>query len=161
MKIYITNLSQYNAGRLIGEWITLPCSEDELKSALSRILCLDEEYFITDCEDAPFSISEHENLFELNRKVELWEELEEDERLATSYLLSLGYKLEESICNCKDVILYPEQSMEDVAYSLVEEGCFGDIPTSLENYIDYEAIARDLSYDGYTEVSEGVFYYAE
>lgn len=63
--------------------------------------------------------------------------------------------------HCNDVILYAEERLEDVAYSLVNEGCFGTIPESLRNYIDYESIARDLGHDGYVQREEGVFYYGE
>ena len=56
--------------------------------------------------------------------------------------------------------MYAGERLEDVAYSLVEEGCFGEIPESLSNYIDHEAIGKDLGLDGYVERAEGVFYYA-
>jgi len=58
------------------------------------------------------------------------------------------------------VVMYAGERLEDVAYSLVEEGCFGEIPESLSNYIDHEAIGKDLGLDGYVERAEGVFYYA-
>ena len=61
----------------------------------------------------------------------------------------------------EDVTVYPQERLEDVAYALVEDGCFGKIPESLSMYIDYKAIARDLGHDGYVERAEGVFYYAE
>ena len=57
--------------------------------------------------------------------------------------------------------MYAGERLEDVAYSLVEEGCFGEVPENLSSYIDYSAIARDLGYDGYVEAAEGVFYYAQ
>ncbi len=60
----------------------------------------------------------------------------------------------------KEVIIYPEETLEDVAYSLVEDVCFGTVGDGLVNYIDYEAIARDLGYDGYVQTDEGVFCYA-
>jgi antirestriction protein len=41
--------------------------------------------------------------------------------------------------------------MEDFAYDLVEQGAFGEIPDSIANYLDYEKIARDLSYDYWEE----------
>ncbi len=41
MKIYLTNLSQYNSGRLIGEWVQLPCSGEELQDAIARSLAYD------------------------------------------------------------------------------------------------------------------------
>lgn len=51
-------------------------------------------------------------------------------------------------------------SMEDLAAELVDDGCFGEIPEHLANYIDYGAIARDLEYDGcYMEISSGIIEY--
>ena len=47
--------------------------------------------------------------------------------------------------------------MYDVAYNLVNE-CY-DLERMLGNlvsYFDYNAFARDLSYDGYEETSNGV-----
>ena len=77
------------------------------------------------------------------------------------FLISEGYDWTYCMGNHKNVILYPQESLEDVAYTLVEDGCFGTVPESLSNYIDHEAIARDLSYDGYVESTEGIFCYAE
>ncbi len=49
-----------------------------------------------------------------------------------------------------DLDLYHLDSLEELARHFVEEGLFGEIPEHLRFYIDYEAIARDLSAD-YTE----------
>ncbi len=43
-------------------------------------------------------------------------------------------------------------SMSDLAEHFVDEGLYGPIPESLAYYIDYEAIARDLSVE-YSETS--------
>lgn len=51
-----------------------------------------------------------------------------------------------------DVSLYEFRNMTDLARHFVEEGLFGDIPEALEWYIDYEAIAYNLSMD-YSEVT--------
>lgn len=53
-----------------------------------------------------------------------------------------------------DIDLYDEETMKDLAYRFVEEGLLGDVPESFQFYIDYEAIARDLSVD-YTETNIG------
>ena len=51
IKGYITNLSDYNAGRLNGEWLTFPADEEEIEAALERIGCADgTEFFFTDWE---------------------------------------------------------------------------------------------------------------
>ena len=160
MKIYLTNLSQYNAGRLIGEWVELPCTKEELQDAMSRVLCLDEEYFITDSDDIPFDVNEYDNPYSLNEKLDQYEALDDHERLCVAFLLSEEHEWQYAMDNLENVIMYAEESLEDVAYSLVEDGCFGTVGDGLSNYIDYAAIARDLSYDGYVERSEGVFCYA-
>ena len=49
-----------------------------------------------------------------------------------------------------DIDLYEMESMRGLAEQFVEDGLFGDIPEYLSNYIDLDAIARDLSLD-YTE----------
>lgn len=37
MKIFLTNLGKYNEGELIGEWVELPASQEELKKVFERI----------------------------------------------------------------------------------------------------------------------------
>ncbi|WP_152503626.1 antirestriction protein ArdA [Labrenzia sp. THAF82] len=49
-----------------------------------------------------------------------------------------------------DIDLYEVDDMRELAEQFVDEGLFGVIPEHLENYIDYDAIARDLAMD-YTE----------
>ena len=48
--------------------------------------------------------------------------------------------------------------MTDVAYYFIDElQALGDIPPSLQNYIDYEAYGRDLSFEGtFIETSYGM-----
>jgi len=43
-------------------------------------------------------------------------------------------------------------SMKELAEQFVDDGLFGEIPTSIQFYIDYEAIARDLACD-YSETT--------
>ena len=160
MRIYISNLSQYNQGRLIGQWLELPCTTEEIQNTLSRVHSLDEEYFITDSEDIPFEVNDSDNPYEINKKAKAYHALGGSERLCVDFLLSEGYEWLYSLGNRLDVVMYAGERLKDVAYSLVEEGCFGEIPESISNYIDHEAIARDLGHDGYVERAEGVFYYA-
>jgi hypothetical protein len=57
------------------------------------------------------------------------------------------------------MIIANDTSFTDVyellAYDMVQEGLFGAIPSHIENYIDYLAIGRDLSYD-YVEFEDGI-----
>ncbi len=51
-----------------------------------------------------------------------------------------------------DVDIYEVDSLNDLAERFVDEGLFGEIPAAIANYLDYDAIARDLSFD-YTETT--------
>lgn len=53
-----------------------------------------------------------------------------------------------------DIDIYYDMSFEDLAWEFIENGLFGDIPDHLENYLDIEKMARDLSYD-YHEITVG------
>lgn len=46
-----------------------------------------------------------------------------------------------------DIDIYHIESMRELAEQFVEDGLFGDIPERLASYIDFDAIARDLSVD--------------
>ena len=51
-----------------------------------------------------------------------------------------------------DVDIYHVDSMRELAEQFVDEWLFGEIPEHLAHYIDYDAIARDLSVD-YSETT--------
>ena len=57
-----------------------------------------------------------------------------------------------------DIDLYEVDTLRDLAIQFVEEGLFGEIPKSIENYLDYDAIARDLSMDYGTTMIAGTRY---
>ena len=48
--------------------------------------------------------------------------------------------------------------MTDVAYFCIDElAMLGEIPSHLQNYIDYEAYGRDLSFEGkFIETNRGI-----
>lgn len=68
-KIYLTNLGKYTEGQLVGQWLNVPCSNDEFEKALLNI-GVDgvryEEYFITDFEYLN-GVSEYSNIQEVNQ----------------------------------------------------------------------------------------------
>ena len=51
-----------------------------------------------------------------------------------------------------DIDLYNARSLKQLAEQFVDDGLYGEIPDSLQYYIDHEAIARDLAID-YTETT--------
>ena len=59
-----------------------------------------------------------------------------------------------------DVELYECDNLRDLAMQFVDDGLFGEIPASIQNYIDYEAIARDLAADyGQAEIAGNRYIY--
>ena len=50
-----------------------------------------------------------------------------------------------------DIDIYELDTLKELAGLFIDEGLFGEIPESLQFYIDYDAIARDLSMD-YSEI---------
>ena len=81
LKIYLTNLGKYNEGYLIGEWVELPVSDEELEKVLERIEIggMYEETFITDYETDVDGVEVHEfdSIEELNELAETLEGLED------------------------------------------------------------------------------------
>lgn len=51
-----------------------------------------------------------------------------------------------------DIDIYVGVTMRELAEQFIDEGLFGEIPESIQSYIDYDAVARDLSMD-YSEMN--------
>ena len=156
LRIYLTNLGKYNEGELIGEWVELPASEEELEVVFERIGINEEyeEFFITDYEcDFGYKVGEYENLEELNKIAEQFEDLDETEKEVFQALIEEGYKSEEALEKISDsdyMIFWNCSDMEDVAREYAEEtGLLNQIPDNLQSYFDFEAFGRDMSYEGH------------
>lgn len=175
LKIFVTDLSAYNTGFLCGEWLTLPMDKDELASRVKRILgkcevlCNDsfhEEYFITDYEFETvdmFSVGEYDNIYTLNDKAQLLEDIEESEHKLIKFLLdeNIVSSLEEAIEKRDEVIVYENYSMREVAEEYVEENFDLDsLSPLIANNLDYDGMAFDFEMEGcYFEVGSDIFYY--
>lgn len=140
---------------------------EELEKEGFELDGIDEELFVQDIEGIPTDSEDWDNthpkeIFEL---------------IKSSGVLNDNYKHEimEAYCEVRsfdewadlverygenwddDIIFYKGQDMYDVAYNLVNE-CY-DLEKMLGNlasYFDYNAFARDLSFDGYSETERGV-----
>lgn len=153
IRIYVASLAKYNSGRLVGTWIDLPA--DDLWEQIEDMLDGDEEWAIHDYE-APFSISENENLDELNEIAEL----DEDSDLPRlAFLVEQGYNLDFALEHYEDVVFYSGMTLVNVAEELVNYGRYGTVPEKILPYIDFGMVVLELDVDGYSERSDGVFYY--
>lgn len=165
LNIYLTNLGKYNEGQLVGEWLELPATDEEIEAVKSRIGINEhyEEWFITDYETDcdGLTVGEFDNLEMLN---DLAKAIEEDAERAAA-LLYWGYSTPEEIASNIDNVMYittPEGfESEDYAigYYYAEE-CGGmEIPEHLKPYFDYERYGRDIRLDGqfYTAESGAIY----
>jgi len=79
---------------------------------------------------------------------------DEDQKIKAIIAIGeVGYKFNLGTDNPDnfEVDLYQVASMRDLAEQFVDEGLYGTIPESLQFYIDYSAMARDLAMD-YSEI---------
>lgn len=143
IQVFLTNLREYNNFRLVGEWLTLPMEEDELKEKFEVIIG-DDEYFITDyCDEYGFDFGEYEDIFKMN---ELLQEIK-DVWCVVGIMDWLNCSLEQAISEQDDYEFIEGMTGEQYAQELVE--CCYDLDTEklgwVGNYItiDYEAMARD------------------
>lgn len=160
LNIFITNLRAYNEGELLGEWVELPLDEEALEEVINRISNDGEdELFITDYEsDLGIKVDEYESIYELNDMVQEIEDGDTD--IIAAILEAVDSNIQRAIDEADRYRLMTEcETLEDYARELVDDGCYGSIPDSIINYIDFEALARDLSCDGCYETTFGVLEY--
>lgn len=181
-KLYIANLGKYNEGELDGAWINLPYDEDQWEDLMISIHLahrddngdyvegyeedgvIYEEFAIHDYEsDIPnFRVSEYSNPSVVNALISEIEGLEDYDYETFTALLEaetddLGRALE--IVNSGDATFYSGvDSLEELAMQFADEGILSN--EFLMCHIDWEGVARDLSFDGYSETSGGVLWYA-
>lgn len=166
LNIFVNTWGNYNEnGADNGQWITLPMDPEELEEVLDNIAAamgdMDPEWFINDyewtIETELGDVHEMDNIQEWNERcqeVDNLEEWEAEEVAAAieAYGYTFAEALERQQRGC--FIFYAGQDLEEVAEEIINE-CY-DLPEFALRYFDYEAFARDLSFDGYTETKYGV-----
>lgn len=162
IRVYISNLSAYVEGELIGKWVDLPIDEDELQKEINSILRNgDEEYAIHDYE-APFPISEHDNPFELNRQLDELDnfdiDIDDDELEALMEIMNDLSEAVEALRAEKVHFHHVEKDgwigWKDFAEYMVYECDYLDVPKHLLSYIDFEQVGIDLEHCGLYHIAE-------
>ncbi len=160
LRVYIANLGKYNEGELVGEWVNLPISEEELEAVHERIGISDEpdengiyyeETAIHDYEtDLDLTVGEWDNVLELSEQIEAYEDLQGWEKDVVEAILEAGEynDLFEAVEHVDDFNLIPDvDDNESLGYYYYQAGCI-EIPEHLTNYFDFEAYGRDCAMDG-------------
>lgn len=160
-KVFVTNLGKYNEGFLIGEWVELPITDEEMQKVFQRIgiNAVYEEWFITGY-DTPDSeiydmLGEYESLSELNYLAHRIMDLEESEEFWQA-VLELGentgsvtdlINLTENM-DCYDFLRGVNNDYDLGYYWIEESGCYDTEHLGhLANYIDYEGFGRDIRFE--------------
>ncbi len=166
LNIFVNTWGNYNEnGADGGEWITLPMDAEELEETLNKIASAmgdnDPEWAIHDyewtTEIEPREIGEMENITALNEELQELDGLDEwEQKEIAAAIEAYGYTFAEAYERQQRgyFTLYQGMDLVEVAEELINE-CY-DLPEFALRYFDYEAFARDLSFDGYTETSYGV-----
>lgn len=154
---FITNLGKYVEGELVGEWVTFPIDEQEQEEIFKRIGINEEyeEYFFTDWEG--YNFGEYVNIDELNEIAETLDSYDDNEIAKLEAILEAETSdIRQAIEYMDSYEFYEGVTLYDYAVDLVED-CY-NLPEFAQRYFDYDALARDLSFEGYHETSEGVLY---
>ena len=154
MKAYVTNLTKYVEGQLIGKWVKFPIDEDDFMEELESIEVDEEsEWFITNYDSEkgePYeALGEYPSIDDLNE----FAELEEDEEF-NALMEVVSYQEAKEIYENESYTYYAGMTLSDVAYWIIDE-CY-DLPEIAKRYFNYDAFTRDLGFNGYSETKKGV-----
>ena len=150
MAVYIENLGVYVEGGSTGAWFHFPLNEEKIAERIG-LNSNYEEYAIHDTENFPCHVNEYTSLEELNRLYETIQDFPEEVLDQLDDFISYFGSLEELADNLDRICCYSGcETMTDVAYHFAYElNTLGEIPPSLQYYIDCEAYGRDLEIEGY------------
>ena len=168
-KIYLSNLAKYTEGNENGKWLQLPMESEKLHTIFNTIVGKNQESIILDY-DAPFEISEWENVFSLNEFLQDMDENGVDD-LTAKIIFKIADSKEEAMekleSGCYTII-----DVDNVSYgwstSLNSEELYGmvlneegynnlfekPIPEDMIDYINFEQVWTALSInDGWQEIT--------
>lgn len=158
LEAYVTNLGKYNEGYVIGEYLKLPATTEEVQALLKRI-GVDgvryEEIFMTnyetDISGLHDCLDEYESIDELNYLASLLDDMPEWEAEKFAAALEFGeYHSAKDLINLAQNLdgfeLYTGIADEkELGRYYIEEMCALEVPEHVQSYIDYEAYGRDMS----------------
>lgn len=185
LNVWIGNLGKYNEGELVGEWLKLPVSKQELDAFLKEKVGLQltqaevdkaleedgvcyEEYMINDYEtDLPIKISEYENLENLNLLATIAENVNDMDAI-NAYVDSQGEMTLEELANLmeqEDDIAYfkfsndnPSMSSDEkMGYEMAEATGLLDTlrKMQIEDFFDFEGYGRSWENGNITILDNG------
>lgn len=170
--VFAQNLAYYNEGSIVGGWIELPQSPDNIDKYLKEVVKVDsehEEYEIADIENTkpfPYDSIQWASVKDLNNLVIIFNTLDENQKEAVeAHLCSIGeehYAINEliNICLQADDINYYKYDFEGIenskdcspevkmGYTMAEEtGLYNELEKlGATSYFDFEKYGDNYSY---------------
>ena len=137
--IYLSNLARYTEGKENGRWLQLPMESTRLEKVFAEIVGKDQEHIILDY-NAPFEISEFENIFTLNEFMETINDCGIDEN---------GLKVIFEVADTKEDAI---NAINNGNYTII------DVDTVIEGwatcFVDDDILGRVLHEEGYNNLFE-------
>ncbi len=99
---------------------------------------------LIDCELAKAIGINQANFREFLEGADTWQDWEKQRIIVAVGECGYDFDADKDPSNY-NIDLYEADSLRALAEQFVDEGLYGDIPESLQNYIDHDAIARDLA----------------
>jgi len=127
VRLYVANLAKYNERRLIGEWVTLPMNQEELKKRIQVILGADEEYAIHDYE-APFHIGEYDDLYAINENCAILSRYDSRVVVALSECLDNVNEVVGLLESGDYSVYFNVDNLCDVVSDMIDEGYLARFP---------------------------------
>ncbi len=181
MSVYAQNLAYYNEGEIIGGWLDLPTTKEEIDDYLSEVVRIDEEheeYEIADIDDCPFEyeIIQWADLHKLNNLAIIYSSLDEKElEMVNAYCenieSNLGIDEIINICLQTDRIPYYEYDSQFNGYGSNEEKMGLTIANEtglldtlqklgVQDYFDFERYGEEFGFD-YQLLDNGYLEYTD
>ena len=110
-----------------------------------------EEYEIQfiDGDSLDAALGRHVDQCNLAKYLEAMDSWDDDQKLKAAIAFDNNIASVDFDIDPNDLYIdvYQDMDMRELAEQFVDDGLFGEIPNSLQYYIDYDAIARDLAVD--------------
>ncbi len=163
IRVFVTNLQKYTEGNLIGKWLTLPATDEEIATCLKTIGIgkhdwggNNEEYFLTDWEsDTPelckeMEIGEYTPIESIIKRLNCLNGIDEDMLLAAT---EAGLTFDEAVDAIKNGEVYFIDGIYDhdsLGRYVIDEFHGGRdtiIPNDMKYYLDFDILERNDIFD--------------
>lgn len=171
--VFVNTWGNYNKnGAEGGRWLTLPMEPEELETQLAELAAAmgdhAPEFCIHDIDAvtpaAAALLQEHSDYDapqEVNKILLELADLDDEEIEAVCAAIEAGFcsTVHKAVDTVNRFDFYPGTTIEELAEKWADDLMDAhEVPEEFRYYFDYAKYARDLEFDGYTEVSGGVLY---